>query len=67
MKGFVVSVVRLYQKLAPSQLRRACLFEPCCSEYMIGAVEKNGVVFGMIKGVARVCRCRPPNGGIDLP
>jgi putative component of membrane protein insertase Oxa1/YidC/SpoIIIJ protein YidD len=34
---------------------------------MILAIEKYGVVKGVIKGIRRILRCNYPNGGIDYP
>ena len=47
--------------------RLKCVFEPSCSEYMILAVNKYGLVRGVIKGIRRLLRCHPPNGGKDYP
>lgn len=66
-KSLVLNAVLLYQKLAPEQLRRSCLFTPTCSEYMRLSVEKYGVVKGCSKGIRRLCRCHHPNGGVDYP
>ena len=66
-KSICVDFVLLYQKLAPEKLRRSCLFEPSCSEYMLLAIEKYGVFKGVIKGIKRLIRCHHPNGGVDYP
>ena len=63
----IITLVRIYQRYAPESLRRACVFEPTCSQYMILAVEKYGAVKGVIKGVKRLSRCHPPNAGEDYP
>jgi putative membrane protein insertion efficiency factor len=43
-----------------------CKFSPTCSNYMIDAVKKYGVIKGVNLGVRRVSRCRPgKNGGYD--
>lgn len=67
MKKLVFRLVSLYRANAPSRLRNSCRFTPTCSEYMLMAVEKYGVLRGVAMGVRRICRCHPPNGGIDLP
>jgi len=47
--------------------RCGCRFYPSCSEYCIKSIEKYGVVKGLLKGVGRILRCNPFNGGgIDL-
>ena len=63
----LIWLVRLYQRLAPRRLRKSCRFHPTCSEYMILAVKKYGVVRGFFKGVNRIGRCSTPNGGVDYP
>jgi putative membrane protein insertion efficiency factor len=60
-------MIRLYQRWAPARVRASCRFEPSCSNYMILAINKYGLVRGGCAGVGRLCRCRPPYGGIDYP
>lgn len=59
--------ILLYQRYAPERLRRACVFQPSCSEYMLLAIDKYGVVLGVAKGLKRLGRCHYPNGGKDEP
>lgn len=66
-KPFVINAVLLYQKHAPERIRRSCLFVPSCSEYMLLAVGKYGVLIGVYKGLHRLLRCHHPNGGEDYP
>jgi len=66
-KSFCVDLILLYQKLAPEKLRRSCLFEPSCSEYMLLAIDKYGTFKGVLKGIKRLLRCHHPNGGVDYP
>jgi putative membrane protein insertion efficiency factor len=63
----MVALIRVYQSVAPAQTRGLCRFTPTCSEYAVLAIEKYGVVRGSIRGLTRVLRCRPPNGGVDEP
>lgn len=67
LKKLLLTLIILYQKYAPEKVRSACLFEPCCSEYMKRAIGKYGVFTGIFKGIKRIFRCRYPNGGIDEP
>ena len=57
----------MYKVCAPQSVRDRCRFEPTCSTYMIMAINKYGVIVGVIKGIKRLLRCKPPYGGIDLP
>ena len=66
-KKFLIWIIEIYQKYAPSNVRLSCRFEPTCSQYMKLAVYKYGVVLGMIKGLKRLSKCHPPNGGVDYP
>lgn len=64
----VVLLVRIYQWTLSPLLGRRCRFEPSCSQYMVEAVQKYGVVRGTWKGTKRVCRCHPWGGsGYDPP
>jgi putative membrane protein insertion efficiency factor len=64
----VVLAVRAYQLLISPWLGPVCRFEPSCSNYMLQAVRKYGVVRGTAKGIARICRCHPLRpGGYDPP
>lgn len=66
-KCFCIDIILLYQKLAPEKLRRSCLFEPSCSEYMLLAIDKYGTFKGVLRGIKRLLRCHHPNGGVDYP
>jgi len=66
-KRTLIWFVHLYQNLAPDHVRLKCVFTPSCSEYMIMAVNKYGVIRGAFKGICRLLRCHPPNGGEDYP
>lgn len=52
---------------APYEVRSTCLFVPNCSEYMVLAIEKYGLIKGIRMGLARFNRCKPPYGGVDYP
>lgn len=62
-----ISLIRLYQKIAPSSLRDACRFNPTCSSYAILAIEKHGFFKGWKMALNRISRCHFPNGGDDFP
>lgn len=66
-KSIVTWCVKCYQRYAPESVRMRCRFEPSCSQYTLLAIEKYGLIKGGIKSVRRWRRCKPPNGGIDLP
>ena len=66
-KKTVIWLILLYQKYAPERIRKSCVFEPTCSNYMLQAIEKYGLFKGIIKGIKRLLRCHQPNGGVDNP
>lgn len=66
-KRIVIFAIRVYQKYAPYDIRSSCLFVPNCSEYMVLAIEKYGLINGIKKGMNRYHRCHAPNGGEDYP
>ena len=66
--GLTIALIRAYQVAVSPLLGPACRFEPSCSRYMIGAIEKYGLIRGVAKGLARVGRCHPWHpGGYDPP
>lgn len=67
IRRLALALIRWYQRVAPSRLRDACRFQPSCSHYAMQAIEKYGAFRGSWKAVGRICRCRYPNGGEDLP
>jgi putative component of membrane protein insertase Oxa1/YidC/SpoIIIJ protein YidD len=68
MKKIIIGVVELYQHYAPEHIRRKCLLKPTCSEYMILAIEKYGVIRGVYKGMYRLLvKCRGTIYSVDYP
>ena len=67
LKYLAIGSVLMYKAFAPSEMRDSCRFEPTCSTYMIIAIKKYGLFRGVYRGVRRIMRCHPPNGGTDLP
>ena len=66
MQELVIGLLRLYKRWLSPMLPSACRFHPTCSEYMMDAVAKYGVVRGFWMGAMRVFRCHPFHaGGID--
>ncbi|NLE36719.1 MAG: membrane protein insertion efficiency factor YidD [Pirellulaceae bacterium] len=64
----LIGVIRTYQKWISPMLGPRCRFQPTCSEYVILAVRKYGLLKGVLRGVWRVCRCHPwSEGGYDPP
>lgn len=68
LKKVVIGCIKLYQHYAPEQIRRRCLFKPTCSEYAILAIQKYGLIIGLIKSYIRLFKkCRGNIYRIDYP
>ncbi|WP_165209984.1 membrane protein insertion efficiency factor YidD [Streptococcus tangpeifui] len=58
MKKLLIAPVRLYQKLISPLTPASCRYHPTCSNYMVEAIEKHGLL-GLLMGIARILRCHP--------
>ncbi len=69
MKGLrlvAVIPVRFYQVLISPALGSRCKYYPSCSEYAVQAVQRFGILRGLILGGWRLLRCNPwSDGGFD--
>ncbi|MFZ0792863.1 MAG: membrane protein insertion efficiency factor YidD [Candidatus Korobacteraceae bacterium] len=67
MKQAVQFVLRMYRRFASPMLPHSCRFVPTCSEYAMEAVERYGVVRGLMLAAGRLSRCHPfARAGLDL-
>jgi putative membrane protein insertion efficiency factor len=63
-----IASIHVYQRTLGPLLGNVCRFEPSCSRYMVGAIEKYGLIRGVGKGLRRLSRCHPWDpGGYDPP
>lgn len=66
IRRIVVFPIRMYQRFLSPLLGSNCRFHPSCSQFSIEAIERYGVIVGVIKAVARILRCHPLfPGGYD--
>lgn len=74
LKQLALKLIRFYQNwlsLDQSKLFkpfgiRVCRFEPYCSEYTYQAIDKYGIIKGILLGFWRILRCNPfSKGGYD--
>lgn len=50
-------VFRLYKHHISSQDAGNCAFHPSCSEYALLAIQKQGIIIGIINSIDRISRC----------
>ncbi len=62
-----IRLIRWYQKSLSPKLGNRCVFEPSCSHYCELSIRKFGLIKGVLLTVSRLHRCRPGNGGVNMP
>ena len=62
-----VRLLRWYRQRVSPQLGPRCGLEPSCSHYAELAVRRHGPFLGCTMTIARLRRCRPGAGGVDVP
>lgn len=62
MRSLAIGIIRMYQRYISPLKQSSCRYFPSCSEYMIEAVEKKGVIVGVPRGIWRILRCHPLGG-----
>jgi len=69
VRWLVLLALRGYKRFLSPLLPPACRFEPTCSMYMMGAVQRFGATRGVWMGTKRLCRCHPfhPGGHDPVP
>ena len=65
-RRLLIVLVQGYRYLLKPWLGNACRFEPTCSAYALGALQRHGALKGSAMTVARLLRCHPwCDGGCD--
>jgi uncharacterized protein len=65
-RRLAVLPIRLYQLAISPALGDRCKYEPSCSRYAIQAVQRYGVLRGVVLAAWRILRCNPwSHGGYD--
>jgi putative membrane protein insertion efficiency factor len=66
MRLVVIAPIRLYQRLLSPMLGQRCKYHPACSEYAAQAIERFGILRGLVLAGWRLLRCNPwSHGGFD--
>ena len=66
MRWAAIGAIKLYRRFLSPLFPPVCRYTPSCSAYMLEAMEKKGLVVGLLKGFWRILRCNPlSRGGYD--
>ncbi len=69
MKKTIIFLLKGYKKIISPMFSAVgihCKYYPTCSEYMVQAIEKYGIVKGGLLGIIRILKCNPfSKGGYD--
>ena len=69
MKNLLIKIIIFYQKHISCWLEQKnirCKYYPTCSEYSKQAIEKYGIIKGLILSAKRILKCNPfSKGGYD--
>ncbi len=61
-----VLLIRAYQRLVSPFLGQRCKYHPSCSEYAAQAIQRFGILRGLVLAGWRLLRCNPwSHGGFD--
>ena len=61
-----IGVIGVYRRYVSPMLPTSCRYTPCCSLFALQAIEKYGVLRGILMGALRLLRCHPfARGGFD--
>ena len=65
-KRAAIRIIGAYKRFLSPVLPYSCRYYPSCSQYCIDAIEKYGLIKGIIMGFLRVSRCNQLfRGGFD--
>lgn len=69
IKKILYFIIKIYKKNISPILHFIgirCKYYPTCSDYMIQAIEKYGILKGCLLGIKRIFKCNPfSKGGYD--
>jgi putative membrane protein insertion efficiency factor len=65
-RSAVVLILRFYQRWISPAFGQRCRYYPSCSEYAIQAIQRFGILRGLVLAGWRLLRCNPwSRGGFD--
>jgi len=61
-----IAPIRVYQRLISPMVGQRCKYYPSCSEYAVQAIQRFGILRGVVLAAWRLLRCNPwSHGGCD--
>jgi putative membrane protein insertion efficiency factor len=67
LRALAILPIRLYQLVLSPMLGARCRYYPSCSQYAVQAIERYGILRGLVLAGWRLLRCNPWSpGGVDL-
>ncbi len=57
-----ILLVKIYQRAISPLLPNVCRYTPTCSQYMLEALHKYGLIKGGLMGLKRILSCNPCGG-----
>lgn len=68
IRGFVMSLIKFYQRYISKIKPNSCRYYPTCSEYALWQFKTNGFFLAFFAVIWRILRCNQLfKGGIDYP
>jgi putative membrane protein insertion efficiency factor len=66
LRRVAVAPIVAYQRVISPALPRHCKYEPTCSAYGVQAIQRYGILRGLVLAAWRLLRCNPwSHGGYD--
>ena len=67
LKKLFILPIKCYQKLLSPLIGKSCRFQPTCSYYAIGCIDRFGIFKGLWLSLKRIFRCHPWGGEGEDP
>ncbi len=65
-RSLLILPIRVYQRLLSPMFGERCKYYPSCSEYAAQAIQRYGILRGLVLAGWRLLRCNPWSlGGVD--
>jgi uncharacterized protein len=65
-RRIAIAPIRVYQLVISPALPARCKYYPTCSQYAVQAIQRYGILRGLVLAVWRLLRCNPfSHGGFD--